>query len=381
MAAHKPPPTAARRPKGEGSVYQRADGLWVAEVTRNGTRLRRSGKTRAVAVARRDRAMSGSPADADLDDPTVADYLRAYYAGRRGQLRDQTHKRDTRIAENHIIPAIGETKLRDLRPRQVRRIFDAMFAAGLAINTVRNTRTVLSAACTRAVEDDVIAINPAQVALPQGNSRAVVPVSFGEAARLLDAIRDHPLRDIWALQLYSGLRIGEALGLDWGDIHLVDAQMQVRRIDSRIYDGESDKLVRGWTDPNTESGERVVPLAAEAVRVLWARYHHIGEPKSGIVFESPRIAGQPPSAGWTLAQFKAALVAAGMAPIHQHDLRHWCATLLIGSGVPLPVVAKILGHANSGVTARIYAHVIAEAEAEGEVIDVLTFLPREDRPH
>jgi Phage integrase family len=70
----------------------------------------------------------------------------------------------------------------------------------------------------------------------------------------------------------------------------------------------------------------------------------------------------------------------GLEPMTQHDMRHWCATLLIGMGTPIPVAAKILGHADPSITARLYAHVISEAERTE--VEKLTFFPgsRKHRP-
>lgn len=380
MPRRKTPARPTRRAKGEGSAYQRADGLWIAEITREGKRLRRSGKTKLLAEAKLATALGRSDPAAALEDPTVEEYLRAHYQTARDtkSLRDQTHAKYLRTATKWIFPAVGPVKVRDLTPRRVRALFNQVAASGRAVNTVRNVRTALAGALTQACEDGLIVSNPAHIKLPEGNSRTVVRVSIPEARRLLDAIREHPLRDIWALQLYAGMRLGEVLGLQWSDVRLADRQAIIKRADSRVYD-ETGRLVRGYDDPKTQAGQRVVPLPDEAVRLLWSRYHKMGDPKTGLLFESPKIKGTPPSPAWCLAQFKAALTAAGLEPIHQHDLRHWCATLLLGADppVPIPVVSRLLGHANPSVTMRTYAHVIAEAERR-QADKAMTFFPARD---
>ncbi|HVD00160.1 MAG TPA: site-specific integrase, partial [Candidatus Dormibacteraeota bacterium] len=62
--------------------------------------------------------------------------------------------------------------------------------------------------------------------------------------------------------------------------------------------------------------------------------------------------------------FKAALRAAGLADRRFHDLRHSCASLLLAEGVPLKVVAEILGHASIRLTADTYSHVVPALQAD-----------------
>ena len=282
-----------RRAKGSGTVYKRADGLWVAEVTKDGERLRRTASTKDLASARLARALSGTSARIDAD-PTVGEQVLAWIEGRAG-LRDLTRVNYRRIADNHIVPSMGQVKLRDLTVPKVRNMLADMAAQGLGPGTRRNARNVLSGACQQAVEDGLILANPAHIKVPGANSRSVVRVSAADAVRMLDAIQDHPLRDLWALQLYCGLRVGEALGLEWQDVRNAEATLHIRRNDSRVL-GDDGELKRGFVKPKTKSGERVTPMPGEAVKLMWTRYHKMGDPKRGLVFPSVRDSEQATAA-------------------------------------------------------------------------------------
>ena len=62
--------------------------------------------------------------------------------------------------------------------------------------------------------------------------------------------------------------------------------------------------------------------------------------------------------------FSAFIARSGMPKVTVHSLRHTYASLMIADGVPLVVVSKQLGHAQTSTTANIYAHAIASAQAK-----------------
>jgi integrase len=258
-----------------------------------------------------------------------------------------------------------------------------MRAAGKAPGTQRNARNCLSGAMSDALEDGLIEFNPARVKVAAGvNAAASVSIGLYEAASLLDTLKGatsdhpegHPMYDLWALMLYTGGRLGELLGLDWADVRLSERKLIVRRQDSKVADPEDPmRLVRGFTRPKTASGMREVPLADEAVRLLTDRRSRMGEPREGLIFPSARDPKRPINPTDAHHRFQEALRFWGRPVIRQHDLRHYCASLLIGRGVPITTVSRILGHRNAAITMSIYAHVITEA-AKSQV-QVLRFFP------
>jgi integrase len=274
-------PKTKRRAKGSGTLYQRSDGLWIAEITRSGILTRRTAATEELAEARL-RVALGSAAPMRVSDPTTADYLRGWVEA-CPRLSDKTRYGYRQIIEGHLIPSLGAIRVRELRAPDVKRMLAEMRAAGKAPGTQRNARNCLSGAMSDALEDGLIEFNPARVKVSKPvNAAASVSIGLYEASSLLDALKTAPdarMYDLWALMLYTGGRLGELLGLDWADVRLGERKLIVRRQDSKVADPEDpSRLIRGFTRPKTASGMREVPLADEAVRLLTDRRSRMGEP-------------------------------------------------------------------------------------------------------
>ena len=121
----------------------------------------------------------------------------------------------------------------------------------------------------------------------------------------------------------------------------------------------------------------VEALTAHRERQLFERRAAAGRwQETGLVFTS-RL-GTPMEPRNAVRSFKAALKAAGLPERRFHDLRHSCASLLLAEGVPLKVVAEMLGHSTIRLTADTYSHVLPALQAEAASRFDALFSP--DRP-
>jgi integrase len=155
----------------------------------------------------------------------------------------------------------------------------------------------------------------------------------------------------------SGLRIGELLALRWTDVDLEQGVMRVSRTLSRAKGGPR------FTTPKNGKG-RPVTLTREAVEAL--RSHRKGQNEvrlklgtlwadNGLIFASET--GKPLTRDFVdRRSFKPLLKRAGLPKKRLHDLRHTCATLLLGQGVHPTLVQKLLGHASVVMTLNRYSH-------------------------
>jgi len=103
-------------------------------------------------------------------------------------------------------------------------------------------RTVLSAALTRAVREELITRNVARlVELPEWQASTIRPWTAEEARQFLDASRPDPLHAAFVILVTYGLRRGEVLGLRWTDIDLdagtIHVRQQLQRIRGQLYLG------------------------------------------------------------------------------------------------------------------------------------------------
>lgn len=187
-----------------------------------------------------------------------------------------------------------------------------------------------------------ISDNPASgIKLPKVEREPVHPMTMAEAERLLETISGDRFENLYRLLLGSGLRLGEALGLDQGDIDLDREFVSVRRSKTKV---------------------RATLISADAVAALRAQL--AASPRRGPaepVFLGPR-SGERLS-GFTVSHaFPRLLGRAGLPRMRVHDLRHATATLMLASNIPMQVISEQLGHANPAMTAKVYAHVIPAAQ-------------------
>jgi integrase len=159
-----------------------------------------------------------------------------------------------------------------------------------------------------------------------------------------DDPRPHWLEPVVTLLLGTGMRAGEACALDWRDVDLDAGTVLIR-------------------SGKTRSATRTVPLPPFVIRALTR--HRATTPRYGPrepVFLSPRRSRSTRAVERlrvdTLTHaFPRLLERHGIERLHVHGLRHGTATLLLARGVPMRVIADILGHSNPALTARLYAHV------------------------
>jgi integrase len=200
-----------------------------------------------------------------------------------------------------------------------------------------------------AVRSKYIHSNPLDDTTPPKASYREMDVLTPEQVKgLLDTVRGHRRECAVVLGAVCGLRIGEALSLRYEDLDLRAGTVQVRRTVWRykVY------------PPKTPSSRRTLKLPQIALEALRRHAEKNRDPKEGWCFPSQNGNPTAPESFWSWG-WKRSLRNAGLPESTTYDcMRHTAASLLLNQNVPLPIVSRYLGHANSGVTARMYAHMI-----------------------
>lgn len=240
----------------------------------------------------------------------------------------------------------------------------------LAPASVISYHRTLSSVLSRAVKWGYIQINPADAAeKPSLGGREAAYLEEADARRLLERLQDEPIRwrALITFDLMSGLRRGELLGLRWQDVDL-DAHTITIRQTSNYLPGKGVYV----STPKTATSARPLLLSTAAIMMLleyktWQdgqreRLGDAWEDQDGRVFTTD--AGAPVFPDSVTQWFSAFIARSGMPKVTVHSLRHTYASLMIADGVPLVVVSKQLGHAQTSTTANIYAHAIASAQAK-----------------
>lgn len=175
-----------------------------------------------------------------------------------------------------------------------------------------------------------------------------------KASRLLAVLQGDRLEALHVLTITTGLRQGELLGLEWGDIDLSASTLSVRRT---LYQLKGEFLTG---DPKSEKSRRMVHLPAMAVESVHShRKAMVTEGHAGCarVFVNPD--GSPIDRMWLQRRhLRDALAEAELPTIRFHDLRHTAATLLLAEGVHPKVVQERLGHSSIQLTLDTYSHVL-----------------------
>jgi integrase len=335
----------------EGSVYQRKDGRWVAQYTdaKGKTRyLYRKTKTeakKALRQALKDRDDNYVPAD----KITVGMYLDEWMDERRQTVGHRTWRVQESIIRCRVKPHIGPVRLCKLSGRDVTKLYRRLLSQdGLSASTVGHTHVILKQALRDAVRDKYIRTNPLDdVTPPKQERREKSVLTADDVRKLLDAVKGDRFECVYVLGATCGLRIGEILALRFDDLNLERGTIRVERT---LYNGECSA-------PKTPSSRRTLTLPTRALEAL-VRLYPSASNGEGYLFATG--SGRPLDVSnfykWS---WKPALRRAGLPEtLTPHQLRHGTASLLLNQNVPVPVVSRYLGHANPGITMKVYAHMI-----------------------
>jgi integrase len=260
------------------------------------------------------------------------------------------------------LTALGSRRLGELTRADCRDLVTTARGKGLRLNTVKGIARTLSSMLSQAVEDEKIPANPALRMgryLRRGDEpKAVVqPLTREEAAHLVTTARHHfPRWHPWVLcALRTGLRLGELLGLQWGDIDWRGRFLLVQ-----------SNLVRGVVTSPKSHQRRRVDMSTQLFETLlaWRRLQRKRWIKKGKalppwVFAS--LEGTALEERNVRHVFTRILQKAELRQIRIHDLRHTFASLLLQQGESIVYVKEQLGHASIQTTVDTYGHLIPGA--------------------
>ena len=252
------------------------------------------------------------------------------------------------------ICGLGRYRLDRLLVAVVQSWLNSRLAAGDSIAKVHIMRTVLGAALTQAMREELVSRNVARlVTLPPNRPARQQPWSPNEALAFLRAARGDGLYPAFVLLLAYGLRRGEVLGLSWRDVDLehgvVRIRQQLLRAGGRLQLGPV-KTNAGRRDLPLLGVARSVLLQHAELKVLGATWHEWTT--HDLVFTTRT--GHPVEPRNLARSFHRIIASHELRRIPLHGLRRTTATLLKDLGVPPRDTMEILGHARIAVTMEIY---------------------------
>src|SRR5918997_5087167 len=205
---------ARRRGNGEGGITRhKASGLYMARYTvQTPTGPKRKtiyGKEREEVADKLIEALSNRNKGLvfEGDDETVSTYLDRWLNGSvKGSVKPSTYESYERMIRNHIKPALGLRKLKNLAPDHVQYFYQQKLDAGLAPGTVRLMHGILHKALEQAVKWGIVPRNVCKATTPpKPNPEEIRPLDAEQARRLLEASRKNRLEALYVLAVTAGV--------------------------------------------------------------------------------------------------------------------------------------------------------------------------------
>jgi integrase len=360
-----------RRGRDEGSIYQRADGLWVASVSlgqdAEGKRIRKTiyGKDKKVVKEKLLKIQQdhASGLAVKTDNTTVDQHFQDWLRVKKAEVQEKTYNSYKGLYENHIKPALGHLKLKNLDYRKINALYEKLDNKGLSKRTVSYISVLLRSSLEDANRKGLVTNNQAKLAASRRPDKKEARfMTQDETKRFVEALEGERMKNAFVLALHTGLRAGEFFGLSWDAI---DWKKKLLTVKQALHDENGNLFIDRVKTP---AGQRTISLSEIAITVLRAQEKQQTadelKAKAGtyknefnLVFTTDK--GAPLRRNNICRRdLKDILERSKLKGVTLHSLRHTHATILIYQGVDIKTISKRLGHEDVAFTLQVYGHLL-----------------------
>lgn len=376
---------ATRRARGEGSIYTRKDGRLVGQYFVDGKTKFVYGRTKTEIKNKLEKAIEKVKNNIDFESEKMSlnewldEWLNCYA---KNSIKLSTLVSYDGIIHRHVEKSkIGKIELNKLNTRIFQKYFNEKSVSGridgkkggLSPKTILNHYNMLHNALDQAVVNGYMLKNPLiGVRLPRQEHKEMRVLSVSEQTKLMARVNrsEEPGACGINIALYTGMRLGEIIGLQWQDIDFENEKISVRRTLNRLKTFEKDsetatKIV--ISEPKTKNSIREIPIVKPLYNLLKNQYEHQSKcaeflgtklKKDTFVVTNEVLKFYEPKTYQEL--FEKAVEASGIEKANFHALRHTFATRCIEQGMDIVVLSKLLGHASPSTTMNKYGHALEE---------------------
>jgi len=364
-----------KRKNGEGTVRLRKDGRWEGRVV-IGYDDKGKPKTKSVLAHTKSECVEklerlkeecGRTAEKLKPDMPFGEWIDFWYQYFSSpKLRPTTQATYENRIYGHIIPSIGKIPISKLTQNDLQQFYARLKRTGRKVNVelkgtgvsdrmVRSCHALCRSSLEKAVEEGLITRNPSiGCKLPPKKNGEMKVLTQNEIVRLLNQAYDEGYYEMFLLELTTGMRRGEILGLKWRDLNLETGELNIKR----------QLTTKGISVPKTKSSIRTVLLPPDMLDLLremkkTAKYDWI--------FPSPVKEGEPRNPTAITKRFRIMLERAHCKHVRFHDLRHTFATMALENGMDVKTLSAMIGHVSSETTLNIYSHVTDTMRAQAAV--------------
>ena len=375
---------SSRAANGAGYIRKRSDGRWEGQYSagyddRTGKLIRKSvyGKTQ------KEVRQKISKVSTELDEGiylepsklTLSDWLDIWLKEYTFDKKYSTVKGYKAQIKKHIRPGLGKYNLSQINPMLLQRFFNNLSLPDdegnvLSPKSIKNVHIILSGILQQAVENEMIAKNPCKkVKLPKVFKKDIVPLTDDQVKEFLKIVStDEIYGTILKVIVFTGLRLGEAMGLTWDCVDFEKGALNINKQLQRRPQKDG-----GSTLTSVKSGKPRMLRPAQFVMDLlkvryteqlmqksragdaWIGWNNEEEHKKSLVFTN--LDGGYITPKRVYLHFKSAAKEIGAPNARVHDLRHTYAVLSLQNGDDVKTVQENLGHASAAFTLDVYGHV------------------------
>jgi len=283
----------------------------------------------------------------------------------KSTLRPTTQSEYESLIYKHIIPEIGNIELNKLSQNDLQQFYSRLktngrqirtdvYGNGLSDRMIRACHTLCRKSLEKAVEENLIRINPAiDCKLPSKKSKEMKVLTREEMKRFIMQAKYDGFLELFILELSTGMRRGEILGLQWDDLNMKTGVLKISRqvvlLNGKIHISE----------PKTKTSIRTIILPKDIIKIL-KEYKKTVDSKW--LFPSPVKEDMPRNPTAVRKILDRTLKKAGCKHIRFHDLRHTFATTALANGMDIKTLSAIIGHNSAETTLNIYTHITDEMQ-------------------
>lgn len=362
---------AKRSAQGAGTIRKRSDGRWEARYTAgydmHGKQIQHSVYGATQKEVRQKLTQITSAIDngtfVQPQKTTVAEWLDAWITDYCVTLKPSTISVYKKTVKNYILPCIGSTNIQSLTPIQIQRMYNDYWkgnnCAKLSSKSVRDMHGILHKALKQAFLLGIIASNPCErCTTPRIEKKEIQPLDEKQIAAFLAALKGHPYENVYIVDLFTGMRQSELLGLTWDCVDFTAGTIKIYR---------QLQLVEGqyiFTTPKSGKARTIIPAPTVMAVLKKQRTQQLEKKllvgnlwnnKEDFVFTTDT--GEHLARQTVYKQFKNLAASIGLPAARFHDLRHSYAVSALFAGDDIKTVQENLGHHAASFTLDVYGHV------------------------